>query len=33
MIYLNDVSTMAVPIAHPVNTKNDDKELILEPWF
>ena len=33
MIYLNDVSTIAVPIAHPQNVKNDDKELVLKPWF
>ena len=33
MIYLKDVSTMYVPIAHPVDVKNNDKELVLKPWF
>jgi hypothetical protein len=33
MIYINDVSTLAVPIAHPVMSNNSDKELVLKPWF
>ena len=31
--YLVDASTLVVPIAHPINANNDDKELILKPWF
>ena len=33
MIYINDVSTLAIPIAHPVMSNNTDKELVLKPWF
>ena len=33
MKYLSDASNMYVPIAHPVLAKDDDKELILKPWF
>ena len=33
MIYINDVSTLAIPIAHPVMSNNSDKELVLKPWF
>ena len=31
--YISDVSTLAVPIAHPVTTNNTDRQLILKPWF
>jgi hypothetical protein len=31
--YINDVSTLVVPIAHPVMTDNTDRELVLKPWF
>jgi hypothetical protein len=33
MKYINDVSTLVVPIAHPVMTDNTDRELVLKPWF
>jgi hypothetical protein len=33
MKYLRDVSSLAVPIAHPVMEKGQSKELILKPWF
>ena len=33
MKYLSDASNMYVPIAHPVLAKDDDKELVLKPWF
>ena len=33
MKYINDVSTLVVPIAHPVMTNNTDRELVLKPWF
>ena len=33
MKYISDVSTLAVPIAHPVMANNNDKELVLKPWF
>ena len=31
--YISDVSTLAVPIAHPVATNNNDRQLLLKPWF
>lgn len=31
--YINDVSTLVVPIAHPVMTDNTDRVLVLKPWF
>jgi len=31
--YLQDASTMYTPIAPPVLAKNNDKQLILKPWF
>jgi hypothetical protein len=31
--YLNDVSTLAVPIAHPVMSNNSDKVLEFKSWF
>ena len=31
--YLSDASNMYVPIAHPILAKDDDKELVLKPWF
>lgn len=33
MKYIQDVSTLAVPIAHPVFMKNNDKELEFKRWF
>jgi hypothetical protein len=33
MKYLNDVSTLVVPLAHPVNANNTDRELPLHEWF
>jgi len=33
MKYISDVSTLAVPIAHPVMANNNDRELVLKPWF
>ena len=31
--YISDVSTLAVPIAHPITTNNTDRQLVLKPWF
>ena len=31
--YIIDASTMYTPIAPPIMTDNNDKELILKPWF
>jgi hypothetical protein len=33
MTYINDASTLVIPIAHPVMSNNTDKELVLKPWF
>ena len=33
MKYISDVRTLAVPIAHPVMANNNDRELVLKPWF
>jgi hypothetical protein len=33
MKYINDVSTLVVPIAHPVMADNTDRVLVLKPWF
>jgi hypothetical protein len=33
MKYVNDVSTLVVPIAHPVMTNNTDRQLELKSWF
>ena len=33
MKYIDDASTLVVPIAHPVMTNNSDRELQLKPWF
>jgi hypothetical protein len=33
MKYIDDASTLVVPIAHPVMTSNNDRELTLKPWF
>jgi hypothetical protein len=33
MKYLDDVSTLAVPIAHPVMSSNNDRQLELKKWF
>ena len=31
--YVNDASTLVVPIAHPVMTSNNDRQLELKSWF
>lgn len=33
MKYVDDVSTLVVPIAHPVQVSNTDRQLELKPWF
>ena len=33
MKYIDDASTLVVPIAHPVMADNSDRELTLKPWF
>lgn len=33
MKYINDVSTLAVPISHPVMADNTDRQLFLKSWF
>ena len=33
MKYIDDASTLVVPIAHPVMADNTDRELTLKPWF
>ena len=33
MKYIDDVSTLAVPIAHPVPASNNDRQLELKSWF
>ena len=31
--YLSDASTMYKPMNPPISTQNNDKELVLKPWF
>jgi hypothetical protein len=33
MKYIDDVSTLVVPIAHPVMTSQNDRQLELKSWF
>ena len=33
MKYISDISTLAVPIAHPIMANNSDRELTMKPWF
>jgi len=33
MKYIDDASTLVVPIAHPIMANNNDRELVLKPWF
>ena len=33
MKYINDVSTLVVPIAHPIMADNTDRELEFKSWF
>jgi len=33
MKYMTDISTLAVPIAHPIMTSNNDRQLELKKWF
>jgi hypothetical protein len=33
MKYVSDVSTLVVPIAHPVMSSNNDRQLELKSWF
>jgi hypothetical protein len=31
--YINDASTLVVPISHPVMANENDRQLELKPWF
>lgn len=31
--YINDASTLVVPIAHPVMASQNDRQLEMKPWF
>ena len=33
MKYVDDVSTLVVPIAHPIQSSNNDRQLELKSWF
>jgi hypothetical protein len=33
MKYVTDVSTLVIPIAHPVMASNNDRQLELKNWF
>lgn len=33
MKYIDDASTLVVPLAHPVMTSNNDRQLELKSWF
>ena len=33
MKYVNDVSTLVVPISHPVSVSKNDRQLELKSWF
>lgn len=33
MKYLNDASTLVIPISHPVMADNKDRELVFNGWF
>lgn len=33
MKYIDDASTLVVPIAHPVMANDNDRQLELKPWF
>jgi hypothetical protein len=33
MKYIDDVSTLVVPIAHPIQASNNDRQLELKKWF
>jgi hypothetical protein len=33
MKYIDDASTLVVPIAHPVMADNSDRELVFKSWF
>lgn len=33
MKYVDDASTLVVPLSHPVMTSNNDRQLELKPWF
>ena len=33
MKYVDDVSTLVVPIAHPIQASNNDRQLELKSWF
>jgi hypothetical protein len=33
MKYINDASTLVVPISHPVMANENDRQLELKPWF
>jgi hypothetical protein len=31
--YINDASTLAVPLSHPVMSSKNDRQLELKKWF
>ena len=33
MKYIDDASTLVVPIAHPIQVSNTDRQLELKSWF
>jgi hypothetical protein len=33
MKYIDDASTLVIPISHPVMANNNDRQLELKPWF
>lgn len=33
MTYVDDISTLAIPIAHPVQASNTDREIEFKTWF
>ena len=33
MKYIDDASTLVVPIAHPIMADNTDRQLLLKSWF
>lgn len=33
MKYIDDASTLVIPLAHPIQTNNNDRQLELKKWF
>ena len=33
MKYKRDASTIAMPLAHPIMSKTNDKQLVMKKWF